>query len=816
MNLQYDKKLDIATAATRVAKTWANKSVSWSQLVDRCRDTQRTHETVAEYRRMSKEEQSRIKDNGGFVGGYLSNGSRKNGNVQYRSIATLDIDYGTPDVWDDFTMQYNNAAFLYTTHKSTPENPRYRLVIPFSRDVQPKEYEPICRKIASSIGIDLFDSTTYQLPRLFYWPSTSKDGAYDFQFQDGPFLDPDTILNTYKDWTDASSWPIGSKETEILVHEMRRLGEPTEKPGLIGLFCRAYTIEDAIEKFLSDFYVPTAIDGRYTYKEGSVAGGLVCYDSKFAYSHHETDPNHGKLLNAYDIVRLSLFGHLDEGKNCELNKLPSTKEMEKFVQKDEVIKSQMFSEMYKNAVSDFKNVEESDANGSDDSKKKMETDDEDWTSKLETTKNGGFKSTIDNIYLILENEKELKGHLWLNEMSSDIVVEGGLPWRQDATRFGNRDLACLRWYLEKYGITGEKKIQDALDILLTNHRRNPVLDYLNSLSWDGKERLDKLVIDYVGAEDNELNRAMTRKHFTAAVKRAYEPGCKYDYCLILSGPEGIGKSTLFSIMGGEWFNDSVSSIEGKDGCDNARDGWIFELAELSSIKKSDVESVKNFISRQRDRYRPAYARVAEDFPRHCVFSGTTNEEFFLKGCTGNRRFWVIAVNPELRKYENTRDMLLIDRDQLWAEAVYRYQQKEPLFLSKELEDESRLIQEKFNDDSDDPMMEDIINFLDTKIPATWDTMSQLQRKAFYRNLGEDDPTNPPVDTRKKVCIAEYLIEWCNLDKTSLDYKYKSRKVGTFLNKLTNWDGPKTGRFRYYGRQRTWFRSDDDDIEDDEL
>ena len=313
IRLNNDFSIDLATAHSRIAKKWRNLHWLWSELLQRCSETKRTGETAAEYARMSKEEQSNVKDVGGFVGGYLSGGIRKNANVMYRTVATLDIDYGTVNVWDDFTMAFGFAAMIYSTHKHSSKTPRYRLVFPLSRQVSPAEYEPLCRKIAAEIGIDLFDDTTYELPRLFYWPSTSKDADFVFDYQDGPACDVDAILSQYVDYKDVSAWPLSSREGDVIAHEIKKQGDPTEKPGVIGAFCRAYSIEDAIDTFLSDKYEKTGHDGRYTYKLGSVAGGLVCYEGKFAYSHHETDPASKQLCNAFDLCRVHLFGAQDEG-----------------------------------------------------------------------------------------------------------------------------------------------------------------------------------------------------------------------------------------------------------------------------------------------------------------------------------------------------------------------------------------------------------------------------------------------------------------------------------------------------------------------
>lgn len=250
IGLNNDFSIDLATAHSRIAKKWRNRHWLWSELLQRCSETKRTGETAAEYARMSKEEQSNVKDVGGFVGGYLSGGIRKNANVMYRTVATLDIDYGTVNVWDDFTMAFGFAAMIYSTHKHSSKTPRYRLVFPLSRQVSPAEYEPLCRKIAAEIGIDLFDDTTYELPRLFYWPSTSKDADFVFDYQDGPACDVDAILSQYVDYKDVSAWPLSSREGDVIAHEIKKQGDPTEKPGVIGAFCRAYSIEDAIDTFL--------------------------------------------------------------------------------------------------------------------------------------------------------------------------------------------------------------------------------------------------------------------------------------------------------------------------------------------------------------------------------------------------------------------------------------------------------------------------------------------------------------------------------------------------------------------------------------
>lgn len=807
IRLNNDFSIDLATAHSRIAKKWRNRHWLWSELLQRCSETKRTGETAAEYARMSKEEQSNVKDVGGFVGGYLSGGIRKNANVMYRTVATLDIDYGTVNVWDDFTMAFGFAAMIYSTHKHSSKTPRYRLVFPLSRQVSPAEYEPLCRKIAAEIGIDLFDDTTYELPRLFYWPSTSKDADFVFDYQDGPACDVDAILSQYVDYKDVSAWPLSSREGDVIAHEIKKQGDPTEKPGVIGAFCRAYSIEDAIDTFLSDKYEKTGHDGRYTYKLGSVAGGLVCYESKFAYSHHETDPASKQLCNAFDLCRVHLFGAQDEGSRAlDVTRKPSYAAMQEFAAKDKAVKLLMARERAQAAADDF--------DGLDDAELPEDYNDE-WKAELEYTKSGRLLCNIANIILILENDPALAGHIVHDLFTGMDSAKDGLPWNKNANQWTDTDDANLRVWLEKhYDITGKEKIADALTAVLTRHSYHPIRDYLSGLTWDGVPRLDRIIIDYMGAEDSELNRAMSRKHFVAAVARVFNPGCKYDYCLIMSGAEGIGKSTLLRVMGGKWFNDSITTLEGKEGMEQLRRAWVVELGELSSIKRSDVEQVKAHLSKQVDIYRAAYARRVLEHPRQCVFCGTTNEALFLKGDTGNRRFWVIPVVAELRKYRDWSEAIRRDRDQLWAEAVHYYKQGEPLYLSEELEAQAKQRQQDFNDDNDDPIVAMLDKYLNTLLPVNWDTMDIQARRSYLR---DPDPLQAEGTVKRdKVCAAEFICEQLGKDMADKDYKYLCRRVSKMIGDRPEWERVSSTKHaaKLYGTQRGFRRVEQPDEDDD--
>lgn len=330
-----DGELVLSTGTSRKDTNWRPVRMHWSDLLKRLRSPKRTAETVEEYAAMPHAQKGDVKDVGGFVGGTVW-GSRKGGNVSMRQLLTLDADYGTMELWDAWTAMYAEAACVYSTHSHTPESPRLRFLIPLTREVDKEEYGAIARLAASWMGIESFDDTTYEPNRLMYWPSCPKDGEYIFEWQDGPWLDPDAVLAQYNNWHDVSQWPVSSRQKSKLRKSADKQGDPMTKPGVVGAFNRAYTIPAAIERFLPDVYAPAG-DGRYTYLSGHTTGGLVLYDNEsFAFSHHDTDPCSGMLCNAFDLVRVHLYGEQDEGSDeLPMPKRPSYAAMQKLIAADQ-------------------------------------------------------------------------------------------------------------------------------------------------------------------------------------------------------------------------------------------------------------------------------------------------------------------------------------------------------------------------------------------------------------------------------------------------------------------------------------------------
>lgn len=731
--------MKIAVGNSRMDKKWINRDITWEDLCKKVSVTQRTTETVEEYRKLKKGMQDSIKDVGGFVGGHLRQGRRKNGMVLCRSMLTLDMDYGKPDIWDEIAMLHDFKCCVYSTHKHTPEAPRLRLIIQLSREVTEEEYPAVARMVAKEIGIDLFDDTTYEACRLMYWPSTSVNGDFFFDSKDGPELDPDAYLSLYDDWTDASTWPVSSRQSEAVRRSISQQADPLTKPGVVGAFCRAYTIEEAIDTFLTDVYAPSAMNGRYDYIPADSSAGVVIYDGKFAYSHHATDPVCGRLLNAFDLVRLHRFRDLDENSPLDtpVGKLPSFKAMTDFALADEKVKTVFAEERQAQASSEFA--------------------DEDWQTRLELDKAGNIKNTLCNLTLILENDPMLKP-LVFNQLLDGMEIKGEVPWKHPSKFWRDADDAQLISYVDTHYGTFSARNYDIAVMKVTDDRSyHPIRAFIEDLpEWDGVERVDTLLIDYLGASDTAYVRAVTRKTLCAAISRVLRPGCKFDSMLVLNGPQGVGKSTLIAKLAGEWFSDSLNLGDTKDktAAEKLQGYWILEIGELAGLKKAEVETLRSFLSRQNDIYRASFGKRATPHLRQCVFFGTTNAESgYLRDTTGNRRFWPVKTPGGAAKH--SWQLTGEEIQQIWAEALVYVKRGEKLYLDADMETLAKTEQREAMESDE---REGLVRvYLDTLLPADWDSMDTFERRNFLNGteFGEQQRTG----TVKRTSVSNMEI-WC--------------------------------------------------------
>jgi len=743
MPLLDERRLRIAVGDTVKRKKIKNKKTQWSEFCAILADPIVTKERYKEYMSMPRDRQDEIKDVGHYVPTHYDQGLRRKHNMTTRDMITLDIDFAERDFKKQIQNAFGDLTYvLHSTHKHNDDDPRLRLIFPLSREVDGDEYESVARKLASRIDLDWFDDTTFQFSRVMHWPSISRDANYVYKANGGAWVDPDDVLDEYDNWRDIESWPVSSRVEGKLRYTSEKAEDPREKKGTVGAFCRVYDIEDAIREFLPETYSETETPGRYTYAKGSTANGAVVYDDGlFLYSHHGTDPCSMRLVNAFDMVRLHKFGHKDDGKEQDdegnetsPSRLPSFQAMEEFI-RDECpeVKIQLVRNVVGDEIDDeFEDLSDYDdapaqtverqqkqkhvdsvATADDDEfddldddlgldeptqteKKEKEPVNWLWAEELLLDKNNKIKVNLRNLTLIFENDPLLKDKVARNDFAGDFVkTDKMLGIRQkDET---NGDLWIdhydikIKYYLEKrYDMqAGLPMIRESIDIVAHKRAFHPVKSYLKSLKWDGKKRAEKLLVDYLGAKNTKYTRAVARKTLVAAVKRVFQPGCKFDYVLILEGTQGKRKSTFVDTLAKGWFTDDLKSFDDpRRTVETLKGKWIVEIPELQAFSKSEIETIKAFFSRQSDRTREAYARRPEDYPRQCIFIGTTNDTRYLKDETGNRRFWPILTQKEVIDIEGLKENI----DQIWAEAVELYKAGETLYLEPEVEELARIEQ----------------------------------------------------------------------------------------------------------------------------
>ena len=787
------RKLSIAYGSSCHAKRWVNQQVTFDELCERLSHTVRTPETVEEYPKLPKAERDRAKDKGGFVGGKLKGGRRKRDTVEGRSMLTQDADHAGIGFIDSYEMLCPYASCLYTTHGHTPEAPRVRVVVPLTRDVTPDEYAAISRLFAAEWGIDQFDECSHRPHQLMYWPTTPTDGEFVFKRCDGEWLDPDRYLAAHPGWRDCAGLPHSAREGGNVERGRKQQENPLGKQGVIGAFCRTYGINEAVHVFLKDIYQESALQGRFDYIPADSSAGVVVYDDVFAYSHHATDPACGKLLNAFDLVRIHKFGGLDEKvpEDTEAAKLPSFKAMCEFAVNDENVKMTIAGERMEIAEKEFSG------------------ENEDWLKQLEYEKRSTVvKNTLRNLLLILNNDEKLKGIVF-NQLSDGMEIKGEVPWEHPSRFWRDADDAQLISYVDlTYGTFSARNYDIAVTKVADDRSYHPIREFLASLpEWDKVPRVDTILVDFLGASDNAYVRAVTRKTLCGAIARVMNPGCKFDTMLVLNGPQGKGKSTLISKLCGEWFNDSLLLNDTKDktAAEKLQGYWILEIGELAGLKKTEIETLRGFLSRQNDIYRASFGRRATPHPRQCVFIGTTNaENGYLRDTAGNRRFWPVKTPGDAARasWEMTEEEIR----QIWAEALVRYKEGEPLHLDNELAGMALKEQQiAMEVDEREGMVRD---YLEMPLPKRWDRMDIFDRRNYICGSEFGGEREPGVRKRERVCNMEIWCECFGKERGNLK-RQDANEISAIMANIEGWKkADNKVRFPIYGIVRGYCRDRD--------
>jgi putative DNA primase/helicase len=781
------RDLAIAYGNNRQAKKWVNKTIKYDDLKNRLKVTIRTTESAEEYKKMSKAQRDAAKDHGGFVGGVLKGGRRKIDTVEKRSMIALDGDRIDKAFLDDYENIAPYTSCLYTTHSSTAEEPRVRLVFPLTRDITSEEFVAVSRYIAQMLGIDYFDECSYQPNQLMYWPSSPQNGVFVFKEVDKAWLNPDDILSAHPEWTDPTQLPTSSRESKANQVAQQKVQDPLTKEGTVGLFNRAYfPVTKALDDFLSDVYEATDNENRYHMIESHSMAGVEIKDGKFVYSHHAKDPAYLKLCNAFDIVRTHKFSGLDDKE--------SFREMCEFAMQQDEVKVLAANERLAEAEADFAEV----------------ADDDNWKTKLKyQPKTGMLENTVYNLNLILAYDPDFR-HFAFNEMANRIQITGELPWeRPEGNAFWrDADTAQLKSIIDIRYLPFSTRNHDIAFTKIADDRHfHPVRDYLDSLpEWDGVKRVEDLFIQYLQADDTEYVRTVTRKTFAAAVARIYLPGTKFDCVPVLDGDQGIGKSTIVKdLVTSDYYSETLSltDMDDKSGAEKLQGFWIVEIGELAGMKKADIEKVKAFLSTSDDKYRPSYGRVVESHPRQCVIIATVNgERGYLRDITGNRRFWIIKLHQKKQRKSWKFDDAF--RQQFWAEAKEIWKSGEKLYLEGDvLEEAEKAQQSAMEVDERVGMIEEYLN---TPLPDDWDEMDLFARRNYLSGNEFGVPAHDGKVERQSASNAEI---WCECFGKNLQELKPSDSYGiaAMMSQIDGWERTtQVKRQPIYGRQRLYCRT----------
>jgi len=432
----------------------------------------------------------------------------------------------------------------------------------------------------------------------------------------------------------------------------------------------------------------------------------------------------------------------------------------------------------------------------------------DWTRSLKRNDEGKVLKTPSNCLIIFKNDPKLK-----DKFSYDMTVAAafkakGLPWSQKDDKYSTATekllsdgdyKALYNYFHNEYGISNTGIIDNSFAELCMEIQHNPLLDYLNTLQWDGVPRVDTLLIDYQNAEDTPYTRQVTRKTLTALVRRAYQPGVKFDCCLILKGAQGIGKSTLFNILGGQWFTDSISiTNDPAKTYESHRGKWLCEMGELTSLKKTESERLKLFFSAQIDRYRPPYGKNVMEIPRMSITVGTTNSDQFLKDITGNRRYWPVRVFAGGRK--NVFYDLTKERDQILAEAKVIHESGDPIHLSDDIEQAAVLVQKEFI--ICDAWEGRILNYLEIALPYDWKVKTDYERQIY---IDENQDITCGKNKRDRVSTEIIWLECLHGRIENLTSQTAGR-IRDVMSQAPGWVKTK-GQIRIpgYGKSMGWER-----------
>lgn len=773
-----DTTFDIVTAPNRDSLHWTPGQVTWATLVSWMDDPALT-KACGNYMLGALTKTTVTHRKGATP---CTNYHRTKLAVVHRSAITLDVDHPAEGFVADAVMLLQHAAIIHTTYSSTPEAPRYRIIVPLDRPVAPDEYHTAASALMQLLGEKSFDPGSVQPERYMFLPSEAVKGWFQHWVLPGAPASVEGLLLDFQ--ADLSTAPAPKPN--------RTKRDPFAIEGTIGAFNRAYADFGTLIEEYELPYTPVGGD-RWQLTGATAAAGMGEVAEGLVYSHHANDPAFGVTCSAFDLARLHLFGHLDEDvtPGTPVNRLPSNKAMAEQATQDLRVVQELVGQDFADDMAGTADAIQMD----------------NWRLGFAIDgRTGQPRDTIGNWDLIVANDAAFKV-LVFNELSMAVEANGDLPWRKVAanrTAFDGGDRASLALWIEReYNIRPPRSyLDDLVSDKARTRRINPVRDWLETLQWDGKPRVETCL---PGVRPTTYTRLVARKAMTAAAARMMEPGIKWDHMVVLFGNEGLGKSHWVEKVS-RGYSASLGRIGDKDTLITMQRSWIMTSDEGHAMRKADFDAQKEFITRSSDIFRMPYDREAGVHPRHCVIWGTTNEEAFLRKQEGNRRFLIVRCEDKV-DFEQLTDAYI---EQLWAEALHLYRQGERLWLDDSETALASLEREVFTEET--PLAGLIQNYADTPVPANWDSMSPESRSLWLMNAGDSFGDEQGTERIEYLCTMQIWVE--ALGRRRGEHKRTDLlDIANAIKELPGWAPGPNRHFPGYGTQKAYVRVTPPPVED---
>lgn len=768
-----DLTLDLSVAPSVSSRRWEAATLTWERLVDRAHNPES------------------VKDCGGYVAGRLKGTARRKGQVEYRSAVTLDADAAS-ETLPAVVAGLGLRALVHSTYSHTRAHPRYRVIIPImGPGLSEEEYPRVARGLMEALGEAQFDPGSTQPERLMFWPATATPDEYEVVECSGETATAQGLLRDFGGLQATPDHKAGPKR------------DPKELPGVAGAFNRVYDMARAVETFHLPYDPVEGEPNRWHYTPAESEGGVIVYPDGYVFSNHASDPAYGRALSMFDLVALHVYGGEDRAAGVPQSTAPADRPSIQRAMREFAARPEIVTEL---VAADFADVD-----GDEDGARGLP----EWVLEFHLhPKTGKPLDDVHNWDLLMEHDPVLRA-LARNEMDLTTVTRRQFPWRaveagkDDALT--NADRAQISAHLQRaYNMPrpAQEQLNGVIDMVAQDNAFHPVVEYLESLEWDGVSRIET----YLPGAADAYTRRVARLVAVQAVARALDPGVKVDNCLILTGRQGLGKSWFVETMARGW-TCTLGPIEGsglRDTVMAMTRSWVTVADEGFAMKKADAEALKQFVTLTHDVIRLPYAREHVKLPRRQVIWGTTNDAVFLRAQEGNRRFLIVEVAEKLDFGKYSDEYV----NQVWAEAVhiwktskaqYGLKDNPELFLSSEEEAAAESVRSMATEE--DSMTGLIQAYLDTLVPENWVEMSPEERISWLRDEEQGIVSGThPIDVVCSLEIWEIALQRERGKHSRVDIL----QITNALKQLPGWFGPmpKPTRLPFYGPQRVFARLDE--------